>query len=138
MKPSGNHLKLFQSYLKKSLDKALQLISGQFNFFAPLPRKTSIFEGNKTGSKASFFKNHNSAWEGCNFLVRTLVLPRFCGHHKLGSAALGKQPWRPSWRISGPSWAVSEAKLGVLRLTWEHLGANLGGFGANLAVLEAT
>ena len=46
--------------------------------------------------------------------------------------------WRPSWRILGPSWTVSEAKLAVSRPTWEHLGGNLGGFGDNLAVLEAT
>ena len=46
--------------------------------------------------------------------------------------------WRPSWRILGPSWTVLEANLTVSRPTWEHLGANLGGFGANLAVLEAT
>ena len=38
----------------------------------------------------------------------------------------------------GPTWAVLEAKLAVLGSTWEDLGANLGGFGAKLAVLEAT
>ena len=34
--------------------------------------------------------------------------------------------------------AVLEAKLTVLRPTWEHLGTNLEGFGATLDVLEAT
>ena len=38
----------------------------------------------------------------------------------------------------GPTWAVLEAKLAVLRPTWEDLGANLEGFGAKLAILDAT
>ena len=57
---------------KKSLDKPLQQISDQFNFCAPLPCKTPIFEGNKSRSKAVFVKNHHFAWEGCHFLFKTV------------------------------------------------------------------
>ena len=38
----------------------------------------------------------------------------------------------------GPFLAVLEAQLRDLRPTWKHLGANLGRFVANLAVLDAT
>ena len=116
----------------------MQLISGQFNFFAPLLRKTSIFEGNKTGSKASFFKNHHSAWEGCSFLLRTLGFTTLLWPPQTGVGGSGKATLEAKLEDLGAILGGLGTKLGVLGLTWEHLGANLGGLGANLAVLEAT
>ena len=56
--------------------------------------------------------------------------------HPGGSwAALG---WILDAKTEEPSWAAVEAKLEVLGPTWEHLGANLGCYGANLAVMGAT